>query len=160
MTRLTYSTTINAPKELVWRTMLEDETYRQWTRAFQEGSYAVTDWTPGSKALFLAPDGSGMVSRIAEHRPNEYLSLVHIGIVKNGVEDTTSTEVLKWAGARENYTLRENGGHVVLTIEMDTADEQRQMFEDIWPKALAALKDLSERRAVVEQSGPGGSLLR
>ena len=153
MIRLTFSTAINAPKDVVWRTMLEDETYRQWTRAFQEGSYAVTDWKPGSKALFLAPDGSGMVSRIAEHRPNDYLSLEHIGIVKNGVEDTTSTEVLRWAGARENYTLRENGGHVVLTIDMDTDDEQRQMFEDIWPKALAALKDLSERRAA-RMGGP------
>jgi uncharacterized protein YndB with AHSA1/START domain len=148
MTRLTFSTTIRAPKELVWRTMLEDETYRQWTSAFQEGSYAVTDWKPGSKALFLAPDGSGMVSRIVEHRPSEYLSLEHIGIVKNGVEDITSTEVLQWAGARENYRLREQDGHVVLSIEMDTTDEHRQAFEDMWPKALASLKDLSERGAV------------
>ncbi len=146
MTKLTFSTTIKAPKELVWRTMLDDETYRKWTSAFQEGSYAVTDWTPGSKALFLAPDGKGMVSRVTEHRPNEYLSLEHLGIVNDGVEDTTSDEVKQWAGARENYTLRENGGHVTLTIEMDTADDYRQYFEDTWPKALAALKNLSERR--------------
>ena len=75
MTKLTFSTTIAAPRELVWGTMLEDATYRNWTSAFQEGSYAVTDWKPGSKALFLAPDGTGMVSRIAEHRPNEFLSI-------------------------------------------------------------------------------------
>jgi len=147
MTRLTFATAIKAPKDLVWRTMLEDETYRQWTSVFQEGSYAITDWMPGSKALFLAPNGSGMVSRVAEHRPNEYLSLEHIGIVKNGVEDTTSTEVLKWAGARENYSLREDGGRAVLTIEMDAADEEKPFFEDTWPRALAALKELSERRA-------------
>jgi hypothetical protein len=102
---MTFSTSINAPKDLVWRTMLEDETYRQWTSAFHEGSYAVTDWKPGSKALFLAPDGSGMVSRVADHRPNEHLSLEHLGIVRNGVEDTTSTDVLVWAGARRD-TLR------------------------------------------------------
>ncbi|MGE0459883.1 MAG: SRPBCC domain-containing protein [Vicinamibacterales bacterium] len=157
MTRLTFATAINAPRDVVWRTMLEDETYRQWTSAFQEGSYAVTDWKPGSKALFLAPDGSGMVSRIAEHRPNDYLSLEHIGVVKNGVEDTTSTEVLKWAGARENYTVREHAGQVVLTIDMDTAEEQKPMFEDIWPKALAALKDLSERAARVAMGGAEGA---
>lgn len=147
MTRLTFATTINAPKEVVWRTMLEDETYRKWTSAFQEGSYAVTDWKPGSKALFLSPDGSGMVSRVAEHRPNEFLSLEHLGVVKNGVEDTESAEVKAWSGARENYTLRESAGHVVLTIDMDSADEYKQFFEDTWPKALAALKDLCERRA-------------
>ncbi len=149
MTRLTFSTTIRAPKELVWRTMLDDETYRQWTSAFQEGSYAVTDWQAGSKALFLAPDGSGMVSRIAEHRPNEFLSLEHVGIVKNGVEDTTSDEVKQWAGASENYRLRERGSEVALTIEMDTTDENIKYFEGTWPKALASLKDLCERRVAL-----------
>jgi hypothetical protein len=147
MTRLTFSTTINAPKELVWRTMLDDETYRTWTSAFQEGSYAVTDWKRGSKALFMAPDGNGMVSRIAEHRPSEFLSLEHLGLVKNGVEDLQSPEVKQWAGARENYTLGEHAGQVTLTIEMDTADDYRKYFEGAWPKALAVLKDLSERRA-------------
>jgi uncharacterized protein YndB with AHSA1/START domain len=150
MTRLTFSTTINAPKELVWRTMLDDESYRKWTSAFNEGSYAVTDWKPGSKALFLGPDGSGMVSRIAEHRSNQYLSIEHLGVVKNGEEDTASAEVKEWVGARENYTLREDGGRVALTIEMDTVDSYRQYFEEAWPKALAKLKELSESRVPVK----------
>ena len=149
MTRLTFSTTIQAPKDLVWRTLLEDETYREWTSAFQEGSYAVTDWKPGSKALFLAPGGSGMVSRVAEHRPNEFLSLEHLGVVKEGIEDTESEEVRQWAGARENYTLTENRGVVSLRIDMDTVEEYQKIFEEAWPKALATLKDLSERRAAV-----------
>ena len=148
LTRLTYSTTINAPKDIVWRTMLEDETYRKWTSAFQEGSYAVTDWKQGSKALFLGPDRSGMVSRVAEHRPNEYLSLEHQGIVNDGVEDTSSAEARKWAGGRENYTLRENDGRSTLTVDLDTADDHKKYFEDVWPKALAALKDLAERRKI------------
>ena len=146
MTKLTFSTSINAPKELVWRTMLDDETYREWTKVFQEGSYAVTDWKPGSKALFLAPDGSGMVSRIAEHRPNEFLSLEHLGVVKQGVEDMTSDDVKQWAGARENYTIREDAGRATLTVDLETADEHKQYFEDTFPKALAVLKSLSERR--------------
>ena len=90
-----------------------------------------------------------MVSRIAEHRPNEFLSIEHLGVVKDGVEDTTSAEVKEWAGARENYLLRDDGDHVTLTIEMDTADSYRQDFEDTWPKALSALKDLSESRVAV-----------
>jgi len=149
MTRLTFSTAINAPKELVWRTLLDDETYRKWTSAFAEGSYAVTDWKPGSKALFVGPDGTGMVSRIAEHVPNEFLSIEHLGTVKNGVEDSTSTDVQEWAGAHENYTLRDNGSSVTLTIEMDTADGYKEYFEETWPKALAALKDLAENRVAV-----------
>lgn len=148
MNRMTFSTTIQAPKELVWRTMLEDETYRKWTSAFAEGSYAVTDWKAGSKALFLTPEGSGMVSRIAEHRPNEFLSLEHLGTVKDGVEDVDSAEVKQWAGARENYTLREHFDHVALTVEMDITEDHQQYFQDTWPRALAALKDLAEGSAL------------
>jgi uncharacterized protein YndB with AHSA1/START domain len=150
LTKLTYSTTINAPKEIVWRTMLDDDTYRKWTSAFQEGSYAVTDWKPGSKALFLGPDGTGMVSRVAEHRPNEFLSLEHRGIVKNGVEDTSSAEATKWAGGHENYTLREDAGRSTLTIDMDTAEDHKKYFEETWPKALTALKNLAEQRKTIK----------
>jgi hypothetical protein len=109
----------------------------------------VTDWKPDSKALFLGPDGSGMVSRVAEHRPNEFLSLEHLGVVKEGVEDTESEEVRKWAGARENYTLTEERGNVNLRVDMDATEEHKRFFEEVWPKALATLKDLSERRAMV-----------
>jgi hypothetical protein len=146
MTKLTFSTTINAPRDVVWRTLLEDETYRAWTSAFHEGSYAVTDWKPGSKALFLGPDGSGMVSRIAEHRQNEFLSLEHLGVVNAGVEDTASEEVGQWAGARENYTLTENQGAATLRVDMDSTDEHAKFFGEAWPKALAKLKELAEAR--------------
>ena len=144
MHRLAFSITINAPKEKVWRAMLEDATYRQWTSAFQEGSYAVTDWNKGSKARFLTPAGDGMVSRIVAHRPNEFLSIKHVGSVKNGIEDTESEEVKGWAGALENYTLGEQDGTSTLSIEMDVTDEYRSYFEETWPKALSRLKPISE----------------
>jgi len=145
MQKTSYSITIDAPKDKVWRTMLEDETYRQWTSEFAEGSYAVTDWNEGSKALFLGPDGSGMVSTIAAHRPAEFLSIRHLGVVKNGVEDTESDEMKGWAGALENYTLREAGGKSTLTVEMDVNDECREYFQEAWPKALNKLKEIAEQ---------------
>ena len=143
--RLVFSITINAPKENVWRTMLEDTTYRDWSSAFKEGSYAVTDWKEGSKALFLTPAGDGMFSKIVAHRPNEFLSIKHLGTVKNGVEDTGSEEGKDWAEALENYTLREQDGMSTLTVEMDVVDEYRSYFEETWPKALTRLKEISER---------------
>jgi hypothetical protein len=145
MQKLTFSATIRAPKEKVWRAMLEDSTYRQWTSAFQEGSYAVTDWSVGSKALFLSPQGEGMVSRIAAHRPNEFLSIEHLGLVKDSVEDTSSEQVKAWAGAHENYTINEVNGTSTLRIDMDVADDYRKYFEETWPRALAKLKDLAEK---------------
>lgn len=145
MDKLTFSTTINAPKDKVWRMMLDDATYRQWTSVFHEGSYAVTDWNEGSKASFLTPEGDGMYSRIAVHRPNDFLSIEHLGVVKKGVEDTASEETKALAGGLENYTIREDDGHSVLTVEMEgMTGEFRNYLQETWPKALRKLKEVVE----------------
>lgn len=145
MEKINYSVTITAAGEKVWRVLLDDATYRIWTEEFAQGSYAVTDWEEGSKVLFLTPGGNGMVSRIAKHVPTEFLSIEHLGIVTEGVEETESEDVKKWQGARENYTLRENEGISELSVEMDVAQEEKQMFQEIWPRALAKVKELAER---------------
>ena len=145
MEKMNFTTSINAPKEKVWKVLWDDSTYRQWTSAFCEGSYAETDnWKEGSKVLFLSPGGSGMVSTVAANRANEFMSFKHLGEVKDGVEDTTSEKVKEWAGSLENYTLNETGGVTDLVIEMDMTDEFKDMFMAIWPNALQQVKQLSE----------------
>jgi uncharacterized protein YndB with AHSA1/START domain len=73
MNKLHFSIVIDAPVDRVWKTMLNDDTYRQWTEAFTPGSHYVGEWKPGSKILFLGPDEKGrmggMVSRIKELDP-------------------------------------------------------------------------------------------
>ena len=64
MKTLNFSININAPKEKKWKTLWDDTTYRQWTRIFSEGSYAVSDWNEGSRVLFLSAEGE-LVSRRA-----------------------------------------------------------------------------------------------
>ena len=146
MQKLTSSIVIHATREAVWHAMLDDEGYREWTAEFAEGSYALTDWKEGSKALFLSPGGEGMVSRIAAHRPNEFLSIEHLGMVKDGVEDTPSGVAEGWAGNHENYTLSDApGGGLLLTVDLDSTDDCKDYFETTWPKALARLKNLAER---------------
>ncbi|MBA2423398.1 MAG: SRPBCC domain-containing protein, partial [Chitinophagales bacterium] len=69
MQKLNFSTSINASKEKVWKTLWDDSSYRKWTGAFQEGSYAETDnWKEGSKVLFLDGKRNGMVSQVAANR--------------------------------------------------------------------------------------------
>jgi uncharacterized protein YndB with AHSA1/START domain len=149
MEKLRKSVFIDAPRERVWDVMLSDDTYRQWTTAFSPGSYYKGDWSKGSKILFLGPnpDGSGesgMVSRIRENEPHRYLSIEHLGIVKNGVEDTESAEAKKWAPAFENYTFVDRNGGTELTIEMDIEEKEKQTFETMWDDALSRLKKLAE----------------
>jgi len=151
MQKVTFSIDINASKETAWQIMLADASYREWSNVFCEGSYAVTDWKEGSKARFLSPSGDGMFSRIARHRPAEFLSIEHLGVIKNGA-DVEAGDAQGWAGAHENYSIRDIGGGVSrLTIEMDSTDEYKGYFDETWPKALARLKEVVEanRRAAV-----------
>jgi uncharacterized protein YndB with AHSA1/START domain len=149
MERLNFSIVIDAPKEKVWNTMLGEDTYRLWTEAFMPGSYVVGDWREGSKILFLAPmdtgELAGMVSRIRENRPYEYVSIEHLGTVKNGKEDTSSGALGGWAGALENYTFKDLGDRTEVLVEMDTTEQYREMFQNTWPQALQKLKDLAEK---------------
>ncbi len=144
MKNLKYSIEIEAPREKVWQTMLEDATYRQWTKVFCEGSYYRGDWSEGSKMLFLGPHPEtgvegGMLSRIKESRPPEYISIEHYGEVIAGEEKPWPDGHV----AYENYTFREHGDGTELVVELiDVPDEYAPMFEDLWPKSLAALKAL------------------
>ncbi len=141
---------INAPREKVWDVLFGEKTYPLWTVAFSEGSRVETDWQKGSKALFLDSSNRGMVSRIFENVPNEFMSIEHLGMVTaDGVEDYDSDEVKSWAGAKENYTLTDLDGKTNLHIymEMDESEQNKQMidmFSDMWPKALAKVKELAE----------------
>ncbi len=146
MERIKFTTTINAPSDIVWAILWNDETYRQWTATFAEGSYADTDWSEGSKALFLTADGNGMVSKIKTNIPNSFMSIEHLGVVKQGVEDTGSEEVRQWAGAEENYTLEMVNGKTQLSVEMEIAEDYRDYFVATWPKALESIKALSENK--------------
>ena len=145
MQKINFSTSINAPKEKVWKTLWDDETYRKWTSVFTPGSYAESDWKEGSKILFLDGNGSGMVSKIETKRPNEFMSFMHLGEVKNGLEDTESDKVKGWAGALENYTLKEVDDITELSVDIDMNDEYKEMFMKIFPKALEQVKILSEK---------------
>ncbi len=149
MQKLHFSIEIDAPKEKVWHAMLDDKQYRAWTNAFNSGSYYKGDWSKGSKMLFLGPDPTtgqegGMVSRIAENKPYEYISIEHIGIVQNGIEDTTSEAARKWVSAFENYTFKERDGATEVLIDMDTEEEYAEMFKEMWPKGLENLKKIAE----------------
>lgn len=151
MQKLHASIQINAPREKVWDTMMSESTYSEWTEAFNPGSKFIGNWEEGSKMIFVGPaqDGSGkeegMVSQIKENRKPEFMSIEHLGIYKDGVEDTTSDEAKKWAPAFENYTLTEVDGGTKVSIDMDIEDKYKNEFEVMWNKALNKLKEISER---------------
>ena len=148
MTTLHYSIFINAGRTTVWTTMLEDRTYREWTRPFHEGSHYEGSWKKGSEIRFLGPTGDagemGMLSRIKENIPHQFISIEHIGLIMNGEVDTTSDEVKKWTTSYENYTFADLGNGTELRVDMQVDEEYVSMMNESWPEALKVLKGLCE----------------
>lgn len=151
MEKIHLTTFIGAPREKVWDVMLGDATYREWTAAFNPGSYYKGEWVTGAKILFLGPNPvtgvgeGGMVSRIAEARRPEFVSIEHLGVYGDGQEITEGPEVEGWKGAFENYTFTEKDGGTELAIDMDIKASEKDFMEGAWKDALAKLKAIAER---------------
>jgi uncharacterized protein YndB with AHSA1/START domain len=146
MKTLHFASRIDAPPQTVWNTMLGADTYTKWTADFCEGSYYEGSWEKGQRIRFVAPNQEGLSSIIDENRPHEFISIRHIGMVKNGVEDTTSEQVKRWAPSFENYTFVPVDGGTELRVDLDVEPETEKYMQDTWPKSLERLKQLCENR--------------
>jgi L-rhamnose mutarotase len=155
MHKLHFSIHINASREKVWNTMLKAETYQEWTKPFSpepnQISKYVGNWEEDSEIKFIGTDESGkdlesgMYARIKENRLHEFISIEHVGIIKDGVVDTTSEEVKKWIPAFENYMFKDADGGTDVLVDIDVPEEYKDFFEEAWPKALNLLKELAEK---------------
>ncbi len=141
---LHFGVSIRAPRTKVWSAMLGPETFKEWSAPFMAGSYYEGSWDKGSKIRFLTPEGEGLTSVIAENRPHERISIKHLGIVKNFVDDTEGPEARSFAPAYESYSLSERDGVTEVRVDLDTMPEYQEMMNEAWPKALAELKRICE----------------
>lgn len=147
MEKLAFTTTIHAPREKVWNTMLKKDTYQEWTAAFQEGSTYEGTWEEGSEIKFIGPSEegsvSGMYAVIAANRPYEFVSIKHLGELKG--EEKNPWPVAEGQEGYENYTFKDVDGGTEILVELMVPAEWKDMFSEMWPKALAKLKKIAER---------------
>lgn len=148
MNRLNYSIAIHAKADKVFETMLSKPTYQQWTAAFNPSSTYEGSWNKGEKIYFIGygEDGKkgGMIARIAENIPNQFISIQHYGVLDGDTEITEGPMVETWQGALENYTFSESNGVTTIMVAVDTHDDYVDYFNETWPVALEILKDLCE----------------
>jgi len=152
MQKLQYKVSINAPVNQVVDLMLgisNKSTYEQWTALFNPTSSYEGSWDKGSKMLFVGVDENGekggMVSRIVENIPNQFVSIEHYGLLQGGKEVTEGPEVEKWANGLENYSFEEKDGNTTLTVDLGTADDFVDYMNESYPKALEKLKEICEK---------------
>lgn len=138
---LNYVIEIATAPARVWEQMLGDAGYRDWTAAFCEGSYFEGRWETGADMRFLGPQGGGMRARIeAADRPT-YVSIQHLGEIRDGVAEQSAD----WQGCFERYRLLEHPAGTRLEVELTAVPEDYlEMMNSLWPAALARLKALCE----------------
>jgi hypothetical protein len=151
MQRLHFKIDIQAPVSKVYDKMLgnsEKSSYEQWTHAFNPTSTFEGSWEKGSKILFVGVDSKGekggMVSRIVDNTPQQFVSIQHYGMLKGGEEITSGPEVESWANSYENYTFNENNGVTTVTVDVDSVDEFTDYMNEKYPAALLKLKVICE----------------
>jgi uncharacterized protein YndB with AHSA1/START domain len=143
MKDLQFSIGIAAPVARVWECMFDAMAYRDWTRAFAEGSYFEGAWETGHRLRFLDPQGFGMEAVVDECRPHALMALRLVGEIKDGRPLADSR--LHAEPAHERYVFNatpEGGTHLV--IHLQGWDGFLEFLQDTWPKALQRLKALSE----------------
>ena len=138
---------INATPQQIWTALFDHENYKIWAGEFSPGSYAVTDWQLGSKAVFKDDSGYGIVGRVVKNEPNHTISFEYDGVLENGEENFTNESAVSIKGAHETYVLTQNDDNTVtLDIESDMWEKYFDMMSESWDRALNKVKELAEKQ--------------
>ena len=136
---LQFNILILAPRSRVWSTMLELNTYEQWTTAFCAGSTYVGGWNTGDTIDFLAPGGDGMFAVIEEARPLQSVAIKHLGEIHN-----SRKQPAPWAPAYERYRFTEVGESTRVDVSVEVTPNFEAYMRRSWPEALIRLRRLCE----------------
>jgi hypothetical protein len=104
-----------------------------------------SDWKIGGETLFQDASGNGMVATIVELEQFKKVVFKHLGVLKNGVLDSTSADVQSWSGSLEKYFLNEQGATTTLSAEIETSEEYKDMMDRAFQQGFAIVKSLAEQ---------------
>lgn len=145
METLNYEIHINAPIQKVWDLLWNPVNYGEWTKFFSPDSHMKTDWTIGGRTYFTDSSGDGMVSTIKSLNEPTEVVFSHLGVIKNGIEDTESKEVKDWSGAEEQYFLRAIDENTTeLRAIVHVYSEYEDMMNKGFIKGFEVLKNRAE----------------
>lgn len=146
MKQLQFSVQIQAPRAVVWGTLWQDESFRDWAGLIDPGTYMVGELKEGNQIQFIsAENGYGVTSLVDKVIENEQLVLLHQADTQDSGQNLRAPE---WTGGAEMYELREENGATILTATFDTPDELIELFNTLYPKALDRVRALAEQTAL------------
>ena len=133
---------INATKLVVWDTLWQDETFREWASIIDSGTYMTGELKEGNEVQFISSEnGYGVTSLVEKLTPGEFLLLRHSADTQDAGKHERAEE---WTGGVESYSLAQKGGTTTLSAEFDLPPELEEYFRVNYPKALDKVKELAE----------------
>lgn len=137
-----FSIEINASKEKVWKTLWEDNTFREWADIIDPETYMLGDLKEGNEIQFISgSSGYGVTSLVEKVIDYEFLILRHHADTQGVGKREREKE---WTGGKEIYTLIENNSVTTFTAEIDVPSELQEYFQNTYPKAFAKIKAIAE----------------
>lgn len=143
MKELVFEISINKPKEVVWNTLWDDPSFRDWANNIDEGTYLLGDLVEGNEIQFISSvNGYGVTSLVSKLITNEYILFKHASDTQNTGTETRDNQ---WTGGSESYTLEDKGDFTLLTIRSEIPEELVDYFKQAMPIALSRIKVLAEK---------------
>lgn len=135
---------IGASKEKVWQVLFDEKYLPIWYAEFSLGARVEGTWRVGSKVVFTDISGGGLVGKVVVNRPFTKLSVEYLGLVVTGEEDYESEEAKAVRGGHELYSLEDQEGTVLLSVETDMPQESYDSMTLAWERALLTIRNLAE----------------
>ena len=125
-------------------TLWQDETFREWASIIDPETYMVGDLKEGYEVQFISSSsGYGVTSLVEKLVAGEFLLLKHRADTQ---ENGKLEREKEWTGGEESYSLAEKDGITTLSVAFDVPPELEEVFQVNYPKALARVKGLAERK--------------
>ncbi|MBS3990568.1 MAG: hypothetical protein KGZ51_00720 [Erysipelothrix sp.] len=146
MIELHFSISIEASKECVWKTLWDDNSFRDWASIIDEGTFMQGIMKEGKEVQFISSiNGYGVTSTVEKMIENEYVLFKHQTDTIDSGQDTRERE---WSGGTESYSLNELNGLTILNVNMDVPYHQEETFVSLVPHALERIKELAEEKSI------------
>lgn len=147
-----YSIVVNASREKVWSVLWNDQTFRDWANLIDEGTFMKGELKEGCEVEYISSiNGYGVTSFVEKLILGEYIKLKHLADTK---ENGTENREEEWTGGTESYQLTEgtsSTGDILteLSIVMDIPENLVDYFNEVYPKVMHRIKELSENRLMI-----------
>lgn len=138
MTNLHYKIILNNNVEYVFDKLFEKTIYEEWSKVFSTGSRMSGLLAIGEEIGFYDGDGNGMIATVSKYEINKVVEFRYLAELMDGkrtpYEDDSNFERYTFTNLQDQM--------VMLDIELNIPDEYRDLFEELWEKAIVEIQDI------------------